>query len=208
MDIPADGRSVSPDAGARERILAASYDLFAKRGIRDVGVDELIEQARVAKATFYKYFRSKDDVALAYLERWYEARSTAIEAAVERRGDHGESALLIMFDVFNEWFQQGAAEVSSFLHVMMEMGPEHPLGRASMEYLARTRAQMAALATAAGLRDAEDFAWSCHILIKGAIVAAAEGDAHAAERARQMAALLIDLHREPSLPESLSTDVA
>lgn len=38
-------------------------------------------------------------------------------------------------------------------------------------------------------------AWSIHILIKGAIVAAAEGDARAAGRARTMAKLLMDHHR-------------
>lgn len=189
-----------PPLGARERILATSYELFARRGIKDVGVDELIARSGVAKATFYKHFRSKDELALAYLDRWYEARSAAVETAVARRGDVGDAALLAIFDVFNDWFRQGAAEVSSFLHVMMEMGPDHPLGRASIDYLARTRSQMAALATAAGLRDPEDFAWSCHILLKGAIVAAAEGDGHAAERARKMAALLIDLHRAPGSP--------
>ncbi len=189
-----------PPVGARERILATSYELFARRGIKDVGGDELIARSGVAKATFYKHFRSKDELALAYLDRWYEARSAAVDAAVARRGDVGDAALLAIFDVFNDWFRQGAAEVSSFLHVMMEMGPDHPLGRASIDYLARTRSQMAALATAAGLRDPEDFAWSCHILLKGAIVAAAEGDGHAAERARKMAALLIDLHRAPGSP--------
>ncbi|MDQ4501072.1 TetR/AcrR family transcriptional regulator [Sinomonas sp. ASV322] len=183
--------------GPRERILATSYELFARRGIRDVGVDELIARSGVAKATFYKYFHSKDELALAYLERWYEARGAAIDKAVERRGGGDAAALLAIFDVFNEWFQEDAAEVSSFLHVMMEMGPDHPVGRASVEYLSRTRAQLAELATAAGLLRPEDFAWSCHILIKGAIVAAAEGDLHAAERAQQMASLLIEHHRGP-----------
>jgi hypothetical protein len=101
----------------------------------------------------------------------------------------------VVFDVFDEWFQQGVAEVSSFLHVMMEMGPDHPLGKASIDYLARTRDQLADLARASGLTEPEDFAWSCHILLKGSIVAAAEGDPRAAERARHMAALLIEDRR-------------
>ncbi|NUP74866.1 MAG: TetR/AcrR family transcriptional regulator [Sinomonas sp.] len=176
---------------ARQRILDTSFELFAERGIRDVGVDELILKSGVAKATFYKYFRTKDELALAYLQRWYEERSEAIEAAVKRHRGSDTPALLAVFDVFDEWFRQGTAEVSSFLHVMMEMGPNHPLGRASIGYLARTREQLADLARAAGLDDPEGFAWSCHILLKGAIVAAAEGDTRAAERARRMASLLI-----------------
>jgi AcrR family transcriptional regulator len=177
--------------GARQRILDTSFELFAQRGIRDVGVDELISRSGVAKATFYKHFRTKDELALAYLQRWYEERSAAIDEAIRRHGLSDTPALLVVFDVFDEWFRQGVAEVSSFLHVMMEMGPDHPLGKASIDYLARTREQLADLARAVGLTEPEDFAWSCHILLKGSIVAAAEGDPRAAERARHMAALLI-----------------
>lgn len=180
---------------ARERILDASYQLFARRGVRDVGVDELIDRSGVAKATFYKHFRSKDDVVLAYLYRWYCERTAAIEAAVARRGTRSSDALLAIFDVFDDWFRQGTLQASAFLHVMVEMGAQHPLGRASMGYLQKTRDQIAALAEAAGLEDPEDFAWSIHILIKGALVAAAEGDEHAAARARTMAALLVDDHQ-------------
>ncbi|HKU12174.1 TetR/AcrR family transcriptional regulator [Sinomonas sp.] len=181
--------------GARQRILDTSFELFAQRGIRDVGVDELITRSGVAKATFYKHFHTKDELALAYLQRWYEERSAAINDAVRRHGETDTPVLLVVFDVFDEWFQQGVAEVSSFLHVMMEMGPDHPLGKASIDYLARTRDQLADLARASGLKEPEDFAWSCHILLKGSIVAAAEGDPRAAERARHMAALLIEDRR-------------
>ena len=176
---------------ARQRILDASFDLFALRGIRDVGVDELVQASGVAKATFYKHFHAKDDLALAYLARWYEERSAAIEVAVARHRGEDKPALLAVFDVFQDWFRHGTVEVSSFLHVLMEMGPDHPLGRASMEYLARTRDQLADLAREAGLEDPEGFAWSCHILLKGSIVASAEGDLLAADRARRMAALLV-----------------
>jgi AcrR family transcriptional regulator len=181
--------------GARERILDTSFDLFARRGIRDVGVDEIITRCGVAKATFYRHFPSKDDLVLAYLDRWFTERSAAIAAATERVGQ-GEEALLAVFGVLDDWFQRGAAEASAFLHVMIEMGPEHPLGRASIDYLTRTREQLAALAEAARLDDPEGFAWSSHILIKGAMVADAEGDKHAAERARLMASLLIEHHRK------------
>lgn len=46
----------------------------------------------------------------------------------------------------------------------------------------------------AALSDPEGFAHSWHILMKGSIIAAAEGDPHAANRARQMAHGLIDAH--------------
>lgn len=198
METPA-SRAEQPrrpaTGGPREKIVAAAYQLFARRGIRDVGVDELIRASGVAKATFYRHFRSKDDVVLAFLEQWYLERTVAIENAIARRGTTDEAAMLTIFDVFDDWFREGAAQVSSFLHVLMEMGPDHPLGKASIHYLDKTRQQIAELAESAGLNDPHDFAWSIHILIKGAIVAAAEGDSRAASRARTMAQLLMDHHR-------------
>lgn len=180
-----------PD-GARARIVAAACELFARRGIRDVGIDELIQESGVAKATFYRHFRSKDEVVLAYLDEWYRERSSAIEAALARHASEADAPLLAIFDVFDFWFRHGRVQVITFLQVMIEMGPDHPLGRASIRYMERTRHQIAQLAAAAGLKNPEDFAWSMHILIKGAIVAAAEGDRYAASRARTMAALLMD----------------
>jgi AcrR family transcriptional regulator len=184
-----------PVRAARQRVLDASYELFARRGIRDVGVDELIHASGVAKATFYKHFKSKDDVVLAFLQRWYEERTAAIEQAVARYGNLDGGAVLTIFDLFDDWFRQGAVQVTAFLHVMMEMGPQHPLGRASISYLEKTRQQIADLAESAGLADPQDFAWSIHILLKGAMVADAEGDEHAAQRAKRMARILMDYHR-------------
>ena len=192
---------------ARERIVTAAYDLLARQGIRATGVDELIERSGVAKATFYRHFRSKDDVVLAYLKRWFEARTAAIESAVDRYGNKDGDAVLAIFDVFDDWFQEGAAQVSSFLHVLMEMGVDHPLGRASLSYLQDTRTQIAALARTTGLRDPEDFAWSVHILLKGSMVAAVEGDARAAARAKELAADLIERHSSPN-PMTAAADPA
>jgi AcrR family transcriptional regulator len=166
------GRAVTKSRQAHQRILDAAFELFAKRGIRAVGVDELV---------------------LAYLERLHEARSKSIDAAI-RETDDGPTALLAVFDVFAEAVRPHINDGSSFVHVLLEMGPEHPLGRASAEYLTRTREQIEALARAEGLRDAEGFARKVLILLEGAVVAAVEGDEEGVEQARQMGALLIGLH--------------
>ncbi len=50
-----------------DRILATAYELFSRRGIRDVGTNELISRSGVAKATFYRHFPSKDALVLAFL---------------------------------------------------------------------------------------------------------------------------------------------
>jgi AcrR family transcriptional regulator len=183
-------------ASARERILETAYELFSRRGVRDVGIDEVIERADVAKATLYRHFASKDDLVIAFLER-REQRWTRelVEAEARRRGSTAEERLLAIFDVFDEWFHRDDYEACSFVNVLLELGSAHRAGEASIRHLETIRSVVRTLAAEAGLRDVEQFALSWHILMKGSIVQASEGDADAAKRAKAMARLLIEQYR-------------
>ena len=75
----------------------------------------------------------------------------------------------------------------------------HPVGRASAEHLANIRGVLRSLAGEAGLRDTEEFARSFHILMKGSIVQACEGDPDAAKLAQAMARGLIEEYRRAKL---------
>ncbi|UKA77585.1 TetR/AcrR family transcriptional regulator [Arthrobacter sp. FW306-07-I] len=183
-------------ANPEERILSVAYGLFSRRGIRDVGVNELIERSGVAKATFYRHFPSKDSLVLAFLEQ--RDKHWTVDAVISKarsRGDTPVEQLLAIFDVFSDWFRQDGFEGSAFINVLLEMGPSHPLGKASIDYLAKMRGHVEALATEAGLVCAEEFARSWHILMKGSIISATEGDLQAAQRAKEMARWLIEHHR-------------
>ncbi len=185
------------ESDARGRILDTAYELFSRRGIRAVGVDEVVDRADVAKATLYRHFRSKDELALAFLER-REQRWTKewVEAEARRRGASPEEQLLAIFDLFDEWFREESFEGCSFINVLLEFGDlEHPLGRASAVHLENIRAVLTALAEEAGIVETDEFVRSWHILMKGSIVTAAEGDVDAAIRAKAMARMLLDRHR-------------
>jgi AcrR family transcriptional regulator len=188
--------SVSRVGPVRDRILEASYELFSRRGVRAVGVDELIERAGVAKASFYRHFPSKDDLVVAFLERREQRWTTGwVEREARRRASSPEDQLLAIFDAFDEWFRREDFEACSFINVLLELGPGHPAGSASVRHLENIRSIVRALAEEAGLRDPGAFAHSWHILMKGSIIAAAEGDLAAAQRAQSMARRLIDDHR-------------
>jgi AcrR family transcriptional regulator len=187
----------APTHTARERILETAYELFSHRGVHDVGIDELIERAGVAKATLYRHFPSKDELVLAFLEQ-REQRWTYgwVETEARRRGATPEEQLLAVFDLFDEWFHRDDFEGCSFITVMLEIGNlDDPVGRASADYLENIRSIVRTLAQEAGLRDPEAFALSWHILMKGSIVQAAEGDRDAARRAQALGRLLIEQHR-------------
>lgn len=179
--------------GARERILEAAYELFSARGVRAVGIDAIIARSGVARMTLYRHFSSKEELALAYLER-REQRWTRqwLQAEIERREAAPEARLLAVFDVFDEWFQTPDFESCAFIRILLEAADaSDPIGRAGKAYLAGIRNMLEGLARQAGIPNAEDFAFKWHMLMKGSIIAAGEGDLLAAKRAQQVARLLL-----------------
>ncbi|MGH3941594.1 MAG: TetR/AcrR family transcriptional regulator [Pseudonocardiaceae bacterium] len=180
----------------RERVVRAAYTLFSRQGTRAVGVDAVIGEAGVAKMTLYRNFASKNDLILAFLERreslwthgWVQAESW-------RRGSSPALRLLAIFEIFGEWFARPDFEGCPFVTTMLEVtDPESPVRQASVQHLANIRGYLRDLATAAGVADPDPFAHQWHLLMKGSIIAAAEGDTDAAERARELGVLLLAHH--------------
>jgi AcrR family transcriptional regulator len=187
----------SRDSG-RERVLETAYRLFSKHGTRAVGVDRIIAESGVAKMTLYRNFASKDDLILAFLERREERWTRGwLQQTVEGRAAAPAQRLLAIFDVFGEWFARDDFEGCSFINVMLELDdPGSPVRRESVRQLSEIRGFIAGLAKEAGVQEAEAdaFARQWHILMKGCIVAAAEGDRQAGARARELGTLLLSHH--------------
>jgi AcrR family transcriptional regulator len=184
----------SQSRGARARILDAAYELFSQNGIQAVGIDALISRSGVARQTLYRHFASKQDLVLAFLERRErEWTRRWLEEEVRARANDPAAGLVAIFDVFDEWFGRPDFEGCSFINVMLEHpDPTDPVHRASVSYLAGIRGFLERLAREAGIADARDFARQWHILMKGSIVAAGEGDREAARRAKRIGALLLE----------------
>lgn len=64
--------------GAKDRILVTANELFYFEGIRAVGVDRLISESRVTKATFYKHFGAKETLVARYVSARHEAVRTQL----------------------------------------------------------------------------------------------------------------------------------
>ena len=190
-----DKRENGPESG-RERLSRAAYELFSHEGTRSVGVDAVIARAGTAKMTLYRNFPSKDDLILDFLRRREQLWTLGwLEAESQRRGETPRDRLLAIFDVFSEWFNKPDFEGCSFLTTMIEINDrDHPVHQAAVVYLANIRSYIERLAAEAGIRDTDSFARKWHILMKGSIMAAHEGDAAAADRARELGELLLAQH--------------
>ncbi|MBB6332935.1 AcrR family transcriptional regulator [Chryseobacterium sediminis] len=59
----------------RERIIETTFKLFARQGYNSTGINQIISEAEVAKASFYQYFKSKEDLCVEFLnvrhEYWF-----------------------------------------------------------------------------------------------------------------------------------------
>ena len=191
---------VSAPSG-RERLLEAAYDLFSRSGVRAIGIDTITAEASVAKMTLYRNFASKSDLAVAFL-KLRETRWTVgwLQTEVRSRASTPAGQLLAIFAVFSEWFARDDYEGCAFVATLLESGDDDdPVRQACVRHLANIRAFVRDLAAAAGVEDAERFAAQWHILMKGSIVAAHEGDREAALKACDMGVLLLVSH-DVSLP--------
>ncbi|HKT74717.1 MAG TPA: TetR/AcrR family transcriptional regulator [Steroidobacteraceae bacterium] len=181
------------DSDVRERLLDAAYSLFAHRGVSQVGIDTILAQARCAKASLYSHFGSKIELARAFLER-REALWTRgwLEAEIARRARTPDARLLAVFDVFDGWFRRRDFEGCSFVDVLLESHSDGPVYREAAAQLAKIRVIIEQLAQEARLADAAAFAQAWHMIMKGSIISAREGNRDAARHAKRAARLVLD----------------
>lgn len=183
----------STGSSARERVLDAASELFYGKGIRGVGVDTIIKQADVAKATFYSHFPSKDDLILAWLQRhdtrWFE---WVIEE-VDRRANSPEQRLIAFFDVLGQWFEGKGFRGCPFINTAAEtLDPKHAARREFRQNTLEIEGYLRRTAEEAGLAHPDQLAAHLFLLVAGAIVAAvARGSSESASAARAAAAALV-----------------
>jgi AcrR family transcriptional regulator len=70
------------DSEPRARLLAKASELFYREGVNSVGVDRIVSEASVTRATFYRHFPSKQDLVLAYLQSAHDVIEERIAIAL------------------------------------------------------------------------------------------------------------------------------
>ena len=82
----------------RERLLASATNLFTTEGIRVIGIDRILRDADVAKASLYSLFGSKDNLVVAYIEKLDKEWREQWHAMADDR-DKPEAKIIAFFDV-------------------------------------------------------------------------------------------------------------
>ena len=89
---------------ARQRLLDTARTLFYRQGVTNVGIDLILQESGVAKATLYKHFASKDELILEFMRQGDVRWLSWLQGATEAREPKPERRLLAVFDTLAEWF--------------------------------------------------------------------------------------------------------
>jgi len=167
-------RSDPGQLGARERILRTALILFNQKGVHRTGTDLIIEQANVAKMTFYRLFASKSRLIAECLR----LRDAEWFALLRRHVDRHRGALaraLALFDAFEEWFQQpdfaGCPFIRGLYDFNFEEDDEEIVGVIRSHFTA-IQDLVTALVKAVRPKDYEEIAPLFMSLLSGSIVVA------------------------------------
>ena len=183
---------ISAGAPVRERLLQAADRLFYEEGVNTVGIDRVLDEAGVAKASLYSTFGSKEELVRSYLVGRLEARQRRVLKKLERF-DTPRARLLGVFDALRERVVEPDFRGCAFLMATTET-PEGSSPRGVCDAArAWQRDLFVKLAREAGVADARGFASRLMLLYDGAIVAATmDRDPAAVTVARAVATTLLD----------------
>jgi AcrR family transcriptional regulator len=169
---------------ARARLLAAAERLFHAEGVRAVGVERLLAESGVGRASFYRHFPGKDDLVLAVLEQRLARWRSDLAAAVERRG----GGVLAVFEELQAQAGdpdfRGCAAINAMVEAADRGSAAHRVAAAHKEALA---------GWLGGLAGDADLGETLLLLVDGALVTALRDPAAgAALRAGAVAERLLD----------------
>ncbi|UVI33425.1 TetR/AcrR family transcriptional regulator [Paenibacillus spongiae] len=158
---------------AKDRILRVASDLFYKEGVRAVGIDRIIEESGVAKASFYRNFPTKDSLVVAYLETRHGKRTETIEEAKRRHPYSPKDQLYALLDDLVERLKHPEFRGCPFMNAVVEFPDlEHPGHRAAVNNRHLTWEKVEEIAKAGNVQNPVELTSQIRILCDGAIMSA------------------------------------
>jgi AcrR family transcriptional regulator len=165
----------------KQRLLDAAGRLFYAEGIHGVGVDRLVREAGVTRATFYRHFPSKEDLVEAYLRAKDAELRHGVETAASATSK--EDALASVFELVESVTATPDFRGCHFINAAAEYpDPENQIRVAIDDHRRWFFETLIALAQQAGHPDPE-YAAAVLVLLHDGTLAGAELDDSDAVRA-------------------------
>jgi AcrR family transcriptional regulator len=144
---------MSTTSPARSRVLETATRLFYAEGVHAVGIDRIIAEAGVAKATFYHHFPAKDELVRAYVQQQSQVQR---ETAAQLPEAAPRDMVLAVFDAVGDLGRDPGYRGCPFVNAAAEYpDPAHPVRQAIAEHRRWFRELLRNLLVADGHPDAE-----------------------------------------------------
>lgn len=184
------GKAVQP---RKQHLIDTAYALFNEFGYHATGIDRILAESGVSKATLYKHFRTKDELVVAVLQQRHEQLMQVLADAMAQAKSRGEPAPLAIFDVLNVWFNGKAFFGCNFINASAEYAsPGHAIYAFASEHKSAIQQAIEDNLEINGKIKRAEVATQLALLVDGAIVRAHTlGDRSAARIAKKAATLLI-----------------
>jgi AcrR family transcriptional regulator len=181
----------------RQQLIETAFRLFYQHGIHAVGVNQILEEAKVAKKTLYTHFESKEKLLEAVLE-YRDARFVDWASQRMQHAGNGKAAILALYDALDDWFNDRVETLAAFhgclfINTCSEYGDPtsapHQLCKAHKQRIHElVKQQLKAIPVA----DTDYMADMLTMLKEGAIVSAqVQGDKQAAIKAKRLVEQLL-----------------
>lgn len=108
----------------RDIILDTASKLFYNKGYNLVGINEVIQESGIAKATLYAHFKSKDDLCKAYLDKMDNQLLTDLDAYVKTK-PIGDKRVLAVFEFLREFYDDKSFNGCWCIRTIAEVSQEN-----------------------------------------------------------------------------------
>lgn len=177
----------------KSRILEQVAGLFESKGIQNSGIEAILTETGVAKATLYRHFPSKDALVIAFLQSKAEALYAYLDQHVASTATPRQQ-LVQVCELLERWIDNSQHHVLPF-HIASVEFPDasHPVNQFSAQLARQLQDYLSQLASAAGARDALSLAVQLTMLYEGAsLVERLSPGGNAPQKAREAAMLILD----------------
>ena len=158
----------SADMGAAQRVLATASRLFYANGVRAVGIEWIVAESGVAKASLYRHFQSKDELVAAFLERedrefWQQWDGVVAAAA------NAKSELMVLLDWIGMRVSSDGYRGCPQINVAAEFSdPKHPARKIRRRHKVAMLERLRDIVGRIGVTRPDDTAVQLAMLIDGA----------------------------------------
>ncbi len=168
------------DSDARDRLLRTASALFYAEGINSVGVDRIVSDSNVTRATFYRHFPSKQDLVLTYLQTVHDAIEARQSALVATTPEPRQLLQAVAADICEQIAGPGFQGCAFICAAAEFQDPEDPIHRAITAHRAWFLGTIRDAFAATSHAQPDDAARLYVMLRDGAMVGGHLGDSAAA----------------------------